>query len=181
MTDKVIKRSVLHKARVFELQSVDYQDQAGKITNFSVIAHPGGVVILPVHPDGSITLVRQWRRVIEKTILELPAGTLERGEDPLACAKRELAEEGRLAATEWHALGPIATAPGFCDEILHGFVARGFSEGTGELDDDEELMAERVSRADFERMVKSGEIIDAKTLALYYRAQSQGLLDEKRS
>ena len=98
---------------------------SGRTVVRQVVKHPGAVVILPQLADGRLLPIAQYRCAVGETVLEFPAGTLEPGEAPLACARRELIEETGYRADHWHALGTIYSSPGFCDERLHLFLASG--------------------------------------------------------
>jgi len=117
-----------------------------------------------------VVLIRQWRHAAGGYIWEVPAGTLARGEAPDVCARRELTEETGLVAADWTALGSILTTPGFCDERIHLFLARGLTVTTQQLDDDEVLTVNRVPLARALEMVRSGVIEDAKSIAALHRA-----------
>jgi ADP-ribose pyrophosphatase len=135
-----------------------------------IVEHPGAVAIVAIDDDGMVTLVRQLREAARKHLLELPAGTLEPGEAPLASARRELEEETGLRGGEWRELGAFYTTPGFCREYMHVFVAEGVESGEAspEADEDLELVRWRVD----EVADRLGELEDAKTIAgllLYLR------------
>jgi ADP-ribose pyrophosphatase len=135
-----------------------------------IVEHPGAVAIVAVDADGSVTLVRQLREAARKQLLELPAGTLEEGESPLASARRELEEETGFTGGTWRELTAFYTTPGFCRERMHLFVAEGVEAGEASPEADEELELVRW-RVD-EIPDRLGEIEDAKTLAgllLYLR------------
>lgn len=138
-----------------------------------IVEHPGAVAIVAVDDDGYVTLVRQLREPARKRLLELPAGTAEPGEEPLATARRELQEECGLTGGEWRELAAFWTTPGFCRERMHLFAAEGVERGEPEPADDEELELVRWPLAAVgERLA---EIEDAKTLAgllLYLTATS---------
>lgn len=135
-------------------------------THRNVVVHPGGAVILPYFENGDIILIRQYRYCIGKAILELPAGTLEPPEPPLETARRELAEETGYGSDHFTLLGAVYTAPGFCTEKLHLYLA----ENLYPIDNHQFLEDEyiEVLRMPFKRaleMADSGEIEDAKTLS----------------
>ena len=135
-----------------------------------IVHHPGSVAIVAVDEDGAVTLVRQWRAPAGKELLELPAGTLEPGEEPLETAKRELEEEVGLVGGEWRELAAFWTTPGFCTEKMHVFAALGCRRGAAAPEDDEEIAVVSWTRHEVERRL--GELEDAKTLAallLYLR------------
>jgi ADP-ribose pyrophosphatase len=135
-----------------------------------IVEHPGAVAIVAVDAKGMLTLVRQRREAAREYLLELPAGTLEKGEQPLDTAKRELEEETGLTGGTWSKLGGFWTTPGFCREYMHLFRAEDVTEGTASPEADEEL---EIVRWDVQGISsRLDEIEDAKTLAgllLYLR------------
>jgi ADP-ribose pyrophosphatase len=137
-----------------------------------IVEHPGAVAIVAVDAEGYVALVRQLREPARKRLLELPAGTAEPGEEPLATARRELREECGLSGGEWRELAAFWTTPGFCRERMHLFAAEGVKQGEAAPAPDEELELVRWPVAEVgERL---GEIEDAKTLAgllLYLRTR----------
>jgi ADP-ribose pyrophosphatase len=128
-----------------------------------IVEHPGAVAIVAVDDEGWVTLVRQLREPARKELIELPAGTREEGEDPLATAKRELREECGLTGGEWRELAGFWTTPGFCREYMHLYVAEGVVAGDADPDDDEDVELVRWRVDELESRL--GEIEDAKTLA----------------
>jgi ADP-ribose pyrophosphatase len=128
-----------------------------------IVEHPGAVAIVAIDRDGMLTLVRQRREAVRTELLELPAGTLEEGEAPLACARRELAEETGLTGGTWSEEVTFYTTPGFCRERMHLFFAEELERGDASPASDEELEVVRWARAEI--AAKVGEIEDAKTLA----------------
>ncbi len=127
-----------------------------------VIDHPGAVVIVPVEDD-HVLLVRQPREAVEEYTLELPAGKLDRGEDPLECARRELAEEVGRAASSWRDLGGFYTAPAILTEFIHCFLATGLTPASGAAADEDEAI-EVVEWPLAELGLAIDEVRDAKTL-----------------
>ena len=128
-----------------------------------IVEHPGAVAIVAVDADGYVALVRQMREATRGTLLELPAGTREPGEDPLETAKRELREECGLTGGEWRELAGFWTTPGFCRERMHIFVAEGVEPGESAPESDEEIELVRLRIDDLAEWID--EIEDAKTLA----------------
>ena len=136
----------------------------GKIVGREVVEHPGGVAVLPVDEDGICYLVKQYRYPMERVMLEVPAGKLEYGEEHRACAERELSEETGFTADRLIYLGGYASSPGFCDEVLHLYLATGLHRGEMHPDEDEYLNVERYSLDELLQMTDSGLIDDAKTV-----------------
>ena len=128
-----------------------------------IVEHPGAVAIVSLDTERCLTLVRQLREATRRTLLELPAGTREPGEEPLATAQRELREECGLTGGAWRTLGGFWTTPGFSREYMHVFLAEGVERGEAEPEADEELEIVRWPVAEIE--ARLGEIEDAKTLA----------------
>ena len=137
-----------------------------------IVEHPGAVAIVAVDADDRIVLVRQLREPARKELLELPAGTVDEGEEPLATAQRELAEETGLRGGEWSHVSSFWTTPGFCRELMHLFFVEGVEEGERQPEDDESIELVRLFVAEVPSRL--GEIEDAKTLAgllLYLRSR----------
>ena len=128
-----------------------------------IVEHPGAVAIVAIDVDGMLTLVRQRREAVRSELLELPAGTLERGETPLACARRELAEETGLTGGTWREATAFYTTPGFCRERMYVFFAEELERGDATPERDEQLEVVRWTAGEI--AAKLGEIEDAKTLA----------------
>jgi ADP-ribose pyrophosphatase len=149
----------------------------GRITHHLTVRHPGAVVLLPRQEDGSLLLIKQYRHSVRQKLFELPAGTLEPGEEPLACAQRELAEETGYVATTWQDLGQLHPAPGFCSEVQHCFFATGLSACQAAPDEDEIIEVVPMSATQVEQAIRDGSMTDAKSIALYTRAKLRGLLD----
>ena len=130
-----------------------------------VVEHPGGVTILPVDEAGNCYMVRQFRYAMQQQLWELPAGKLEKGEDPFEAAKRELEEECGLTADNYISLGEFYPTVGYDTEVIYTWVATGLHETKMHLDADEFLTPDRVPLEKAYQMVMSGEIKDGKTIA----------------
>ena len=147
------------RVRVDDVERAD-----GRHTSREVVEHPGAVAILAW--DGSrLAMVRQWRHATGRSLLEVPAGTLEPDEPPLETAKRELAEEVGLGASSWEPGPQFYTAPGFCDELMHVFLATSLYAAVGEADEDEDLEPSWMTLDDTLAAIDDGRIVDAKTMA----------------
>ncbi len=137
----------------------------GRITNREVVEHPGGVAVFALDEENRVTLVRQFRYPMGETVLELPAGKLEPGEDPREGALRELAEETGLEPKTFLSMGESFSSPGIFAEKIHLFFARDLVRGNGHPDDGEFLEVLQVPYDQVLDMVRRGEIKDGKTLA----------------
>lgn len=132
-----------------------------------MIEHPGGAVIVPVFTDGSVLLIKQYRHPMKSDILELPAGKLDPNEDPLACAKRELQEETGYESTRWTKLTAMLSTPGFCNEILHIFLAENISlseKGQSLEEGEQTIQLLRYTMEEIDVMIEHQEIVDGKTI-----------------
>ena len=127
-----------------------------------IVEHPGAVAIVAIDREGMLTLVRQRREAVRSELVELPAGTLEEGEEPLACARRELAEETGLMGGAWREATAFYTTPGFCRERMYVFFAEELERGDASPERDEQLEVVRWTAGEI--AAKLGEIEDAKTL-----------------
>lgn len=132
-----------------------------------IIIHPGASVILPIMPDSNVVLIRNHRLAVRERLLELPAGTIQPCESPEDCAKRELAEEAGFKAHSVDFLGSFYSAPGFCTEVLHSYLATDLEEVGQSLEPDEEINVEVHHMSVIHKMILDGEIRDAKTLSTF--------------
>lgn len=156
----------IYEGRVVNLALEDATLPNGVVTRLEVMHHPGAAAAVPLHEDGTVTMLRQWRHAAGGWLWEVPAGKLDKpGEDPLDCARRELAEEAGLAAARWDKLGSILTTPGFCDEVIHLYLARDLSSVPRDLEPDEVIELHRMSLADALARIPTEEIRDAKSIA----------------
>ena len=169
--EEPVTHKTVHTGRIVNLRSDTVRLQNGKLAGREVVEHNGGVVICAVTDSGGIIAVRQYRYPVSEELLELPAGKLERGEDPLECAKRELSEETGCTAKTWVDLGKIYPSPGFCEETLYIFLATELTQGEAHPDEDEFLSVTTVSFSDFWEMIMSNSLPDAKTIVGVTKAE----------
>lgn len=165
LAEKTVSSESIFQGHIVELRVDQIELPNGKPARREVVAHPGGVAVVPYHDDGTVTVVRQFRYPFGQIITELPAGKLDRGEDHRLAGLRELEEETGLVAGEFTYMGALLASPGFSDEVLHMYLARDLKQGPCHPDPDEFLELDRVP---FERLmgqVMSGELQDAKTVA----------------
>lgn len=173
----------INRRPVMKLGVVDFGVERAELPNgvaidLAVIRHPGAAAIVALDADGALVMLRQYRHAAGGWLREIPAGCLNPGETPRQCAERELSEEAGLAARRWDQLGIIVTIPSFCDERITLFLARELSPATGALDHDEVIEVERMKLDDAARMVRRGDITDAKTIAALFHTRA--FLEENR-
>ena len=174
---KVLQRDVIHRGRVFELAVERVRLPDDREVRLDVLRHPGAAAIVPLTDAGEILLLRQFRHAAGGYLWEIPAGTLERDEQPRACAERELVEEAGMRAREMIALGEIVPVPGYSTERIHLFLARGLSPADQKLDDDELIAEVRpIPVAEALRWLADGTLVDAKSAVAIARAHERGLL-----
>jgi ADP-ribose pyrophosphatase len=154
-----------HRGRLLTVEVLSWTDENGRAVVREVVHHPGAVVIVPWRDDGRLVLIRNERVAAGQRLLELPAGTLEAGEDPRDAAARELAEETGYRPARVEPLGEFFTTPGFCDELIRVFEASGLRAGGQRLDPGERIEVEVVTRAEALDMIDDGRIRDGKTIA----------------
>ena len=143
----------------------DVAEVNGKEAWREVVHHPGASAGVAIDENNRIIMEKQFRYALNDYLLEIPAGKLDKGEDPLVCAKRELEEETGIIASEWISLGTIATSPGFCNEVIHLYVAKGLSKGEIHWDEDEYVEVERYTFDELLQCIKGETIKDSKTLS----------------
>jgi ADP-ribose pyrophosphatase len=160
----------IYKGRIVHLFLEDVTLPNGVALTLEMVRHPGASAVVALDDAGDVTLVRQYRHAAGGFLWEIPAGKLDGDEAPEVCAARELREEAGLQAGELRRLGAIYTAPGFCDEKIHLFLARGLTVVPQQLEEDEVLTVERVPLQRALEMIRSGEIQDAKSIAGLHHA-----------
>jgi ADP-ribose pyrophosphatase len=161
---RTLSSRVVHEGWIITVRVDEVELPGGRRTQRDVVEHPGAVAMLPW--DGErLCLVRQWRQATGEDLLELPAGTLEPDEAPLATAERELAEECGLAASTWVEGPRFYTAPGFCNELMHLYLATGLTDAPSIADEDEDITIEWLPLADAIAAIDDGRIRDAKSIA----------------
>jgi ADP-ribose pyrophosphatase len=162
----IINRSAtLHKGRLFRLVNENYTLDNGVTSDMDFIQHPGAAAMVPMLNNTEVVLIKQYRHAIREFIWEIPAGTLDPNESPIACARRELIEETGYSATDWHQLGTITPLPGCSDERIHIFLASDLKPAEQQLDDDEMLNVHEMNLSEALQMILTGEISDGKTIS----------------
>jgi len=163
-TERTLSSRLVYEGRLVRLRVDEVALRSGRRTAREVVEARGAVGIVALDDEGRVLLVRQFRRPAGRELWEIPAGTLESGEAPVDCARRELAEETGFRAQEFRPLVGFYTSPGFCDEWLHLFLAVGLSPGEQAPEDDESIQVARIPLAEALSMIRAGEICDAKTI-----------------
>ena len=171
LTEQLLSRREIYHGRIIDVQVDTVSLPNGNTSTREVVRHPGGVGILALDDEDCAVLVEQYRYVFGRTLLEIPAGKREPGEDPLTTARRELREETGAEATHWQPLGAVLPSPGCYGEVLHLFLAKGLKFSQQQLDPDEFLNVERVPFDEMVHRCVNGEIDDAKTVAAVLRAK----------
>ncbi|MCF6093462.1 NUDIX hydrolase [Microaerobacter geothermalis] len=180
--EKTITSRTIYEGRIISLKLDEVEMPDGRISSREIVNHPGAVAIIAITDQDQMVMVKQYRKPLEKTIIEIPAGKLEKGEKPEECALRELQEETGYTAKSLLHIASFYTSPGFADEIIHLFWADQLVKGENAPDDGEFVELVEITWDEAKDLLKSGVIIDAKTiLALYvwenYRLKTKG--DEK--
>ncbi len=165
MTAKVHHTVTLHQGRVFRLTRERITLPNGVSADLEIIRHPGAAAVVPLADEHTVLLIRQYRHAVGGYIWEIPAGTLDPGEEPLECARRELVEETGFSASSWHRLGETTPLPGYSDERIHIFLAAELTPEAQNLDGDELLTVRRTPLEEAVEMIYRGEIHDGKTLS----------------
>lgn len=173
MSHKVLKSEIVYEAHAFDVRRDDVEFPSGKVHAMDIVDHTGAVAMVPVDADGNIILVRQYRHSAKKSLLELPAGTLNKGEDPEACAQRELREEIGMAPGSLKLLADFFLAPGYSTERMWIYLARRLKAESLPGDEDENLDVVTISLNDAFAAMRESQIEDAKTMLGLYLAKEQ--------
>ncbi len=168
-TDEIFKETLLDSQTIFSGKVLNLRVDTVKLPNGNqatreLIEHPGAVAVVPMLDEDKIVLVRQYRYPVKQALLEIPAGKLDKHENIEACARRELSEETGYMAKEMVRVASIFTTPGFSNELIHVYIAKGLVAGEKHPDDDEFIDSEIYSKSEIRSMIKDGRINDGKTL-----------------
>jgi len=162
--EKTMKSEKIYEGKILSVRidTVELPDK--KYSKREIVEHPGAVAIIPITDDGEIILVKQFRKAVESELLEIPAGKLEIGEEPLNCAIRELKEETGYTAKELNHVLEFFTSPGFSNEKMHLYIATGLEDGEAEPESDEYIDVIKIKIDELVKMINDGTIIDSKTI-----------------
>ena len=171
MSETTLSTHTAFKGRVLQLDVVEITLPDGRISTREIVRHPGAVVVLAERPDGRFVLVRQYRKAVDATLVEMVAGGLEPNEAPEAAARRELIEESGYAAESLRPLGVLILCPGYSSERLHLFHAKvGMAPGATRPDFDENVATVLMTKQAIETAIARGEIQDSKTISTWHLA-----------
>ncbi|MBM7648058.1 ADP-ribose pyrophosphatase [Bacillus ectoiniformans] len=176
--EKTIQSEQIFKGRIISLQVDEVEMPDGKHSKREIVKHPGAVAVLALTEEGKIILVEQYRKALERTLIEIPAGKLEPGEEAETCARRELEEETGYQCGRMELLQSFYTSPGFADELVHLYIAEDLTriEDGLSLDEDEFVELMEVTLEEAEQLLKEDRIYDAKTAyAIQYLQLKQAL------
>jgi ADP-ribose pyrophosphatase len=170
---QLLKQCLFYKGRKFNFEVNRLRLPNKAEGDWECIRHPGGALAVPVTPEGKLVLVRQYRFAIQGRILEFPAGTVERGENPQETIKREIAEETGYTARKWDKLGEFFLAPGYSDEIIYAFLARDLVklETPPQQDADEDIETVLMTPEELEKAILEGVAVDAKSISSFMLAR----------
>lgn len=162
--EKILSEEQVWKGKILDVRSLKVELPNGRVTGRDVIRHPGASAVVALTDSGKIALVRQYRTAIDRVTVEIPAGKLAPGEDPLECAARELEEETGMEAEKMAFLTTIASSDGFCDELIHIYMATGLTFTKSSPDADEFINVDLVELSQLVDAVLDGRVEDAKTV-----------------
>ena len=166
----MVSSKTLYRGKLLDLRLDEVLLSSGRRVRREIVVHPGASAILPIVEPGKILMVRQYRHPVGEVLLEIPAGTLKPGEDPMACAARELEEETGYRAGKLAHLATIYPAPGYSSETLHIYLARDLRKGVQALEVDESISVIEMSIDQVLEGIRDGGVKDSKTIVaiLYY-------------
>ena len=175
-----LKETLISSKKIFQGKIITFRQdlvllENGKEAFRDVVLHPGAVAVVAMTNDDKILLVRQYRHPISEALLEIPAGKLDKGEHPDDCARRELEEETGYVAGKLQLLTSIYTTPGFCNEIIHIYLATQLTKTVQHLDEDEFLNIEQYEQEEVHQMITDGRIHDAKSIVALLMAKKVAL------
>ena len=158
-----------YQGSLFSFVSEDVTLPNGSRTELAIVRHPGSTAVVPLFDDNTVLMERQYRHAVEDYLLEIPAGTMEPGERPLDCARRELEEETGYVAADFIEISRLLILPAYSDEKIYLYLARGLSLSRRNLDKDEIIDVVKYPIEDTMNMIDDGKIIDALTILALQR------------
>ncbi|HEY9638544.1 MAG TPA: NUDIX hydrolase, partial [Coleofasciculaceae cyanobacterium] len=170
---QLLKQRLVYQGRKFNFEVNHLRLPNKSEGDWECIRHPGGALAVPVTPEGKLVLVRQYRFSVQGRILEFPAGTVERHEEPAETIKRELEEETGYRANTWQKLGEFAVAPGYSDEFIYAFLAQDLEKlkAPPSQDADEDMETVLMTPQELEQGILDGEPVDSKSISSFFLAR----------
>ncbi|MCX7020801.1 MAG: NUDIX hydrolase [bacterium] len=165
MSEESLSSRLIYSGRIMEVRVDEVRLTNGKLSTRELVRVADAVLMLPLLDDGTVLLISQYRKGPEVDLLELPAGKIDPGEDPLAAAHRELLEETGYRAGKMERLSGVYTCPGFCDELIHLYLATELHRERPQPDDDELIRLVPTPLGEVERMLFDGRLVDSKSVA----------------
>ncbi len=163
--ERTLQSEYIYRGRLVNLRLDTVELPSGKQRKREIVEHRACSAIVALDSENNVLLVKQYRKPVERELLEIPAGGVDSGEDPIGAARRELEEETGFSAESWDQLSVFYTSPGFCNEEIYVYLARGLSPTKREADDDENIELIRVPLNKIPNLIESGDIYDAKSIA----------------
>ncbi|WCN36865.1 NUDIX domain-containing protein [Aneurinibacillus uraniidurans] len=171
MNEKTVSSQTIYEGKVITLKVDEVELPNGKTASREIVTHPGAVAVMAITDDNRLVVVRQFRKPLERTIVEIPAGKLEPGEEPVVCAHRELEEETGYTTQTMQHVASCYTSPGFANEIIHLYRTNGLIAGEAKPDEDEFVELMHITIEEAQQLIAAGEICDAKTIMAVYAWQ----------
>lgn len=165
--EKTLSSEIIYEGKIVKLEKQKVELPNGRVSSREIVRHGEAVAILPIDQNGNLLLVEQYRKPIDKVILEIPAGLVEPGEEPAEAAARELEEECGVVAGKLEFVVKYYTTPGFSDEMIYFFRATDLKPSQQNMDTDEFLNVVSMPVEEFKRRVLAKELIDGKTVLAY--------------
>lgn len=163
-TEQVTSSKDIFNGKIFQVKVNEVELPDGSLSSREIVEHSGGASIVAVDDNNYVYLVEQYRIAVDSTILEIPAGKIEEGEDYLLCAKRELSEELGIEANKWQLLSTFYPTPGYCSEEIKVYLARDLKIGEPDLDPGEFLRRKKIRLSQAKKLIQKQEICDSKTI-----------------
>ncbi len=171
LKEKILDKKTVYSGKIFDVEQRTVELPDGRQTLYDIVKNPNACAVVALDEDDNVIMVRQFRQSAGKVLLEIPAGKIDKGENPDICAERELKEETGYEAQKIEKLFGVRVSPGFSTEIIYIYKATGLTLGETDFDEDEFIETEKIPLKKLYEMIKKGEIEDAKTvsgiLALY--------------
>ena len=165
ISEKFISKETVYNGSFIEVEKRKYELCNGREAYRDIVVHPSACAVVAVDNNMNIYLVKQYRAAFDRILLEIPAGKMDAGEEPIECVRRELEEETGLRAGKFTHLSSIAVSPGFCTEIIHIYLAQNLEQGNTNPDEDEHLLVSKMRLEAARKNVFNGTFSDAKTIS----------------